>query len=306
VSRVDPAAPLRAISIVVPAYNEEAALGSVLTALEQAFDSAGADYEIIVVDDGSTDRTAQIVAGFARVRLVRHGDTRGSGAARNTGIRFARGAWIGMTDGDGTYPVADLPRLVALLSECDMVLGARRREMGTMPWLRAPAKWLIRKLAEVIAQRRIPDLNTGFRAFRKELAEQFFYMLPNTHSWVSTITLAFLTHDYRVRYEPIDYFARRGRSSFHPIRDTFNYLTLVIRAVMYFKPLRIFVPLSGLLLLVGLLRMIRDWLRFGVLGGFGITLLVLSFLVGVLGLLAESVVVQGKRARPPLPPEPHP
>jgi glycosyltransferase involved in cell wall biosynthesis len=294
------------ISIVVPAYNEEAAIAADLRALEQAFDSAGADYEIVVVDDGSTDRTAEMVAGFPRVRLVRHPENRGSGAARNTGIRFARGRWIGMTDGDGTYPVAELPRLIALLDSSDMVLGARRREMGTWPWLRTPAKWFIRKLAEIVAQRQIPDLNTGFRAFRKELAEQFFYMLPSTHSWVSTITLAFLTHDYRVHYVPIDYFARRGRSSFHPIRDTFNYLTLVIRAVMYFKPLRIFVPLSGLLLLAGILRMIRDWLRFGPLGGFGITLLVLSFLVGVLGLLAESIVVQGKRARPALPPEPHP
>ena len=294
------------ISIVVPAYNEEAAIAADLRALEQAFDAAGADYEIVVIDDGSTDRTAEVVAEFPRVRLVRHPENRGSGAARNTGIRFARGRLIGMTDGDGTYPVAELPRLIALLDSSDMVLGARRREMGTWPWLRTPAKWFIRKLAEVVAQRQIPDLNTGFRAFRKELAEQFFYMLPSTHSWVSTITLAFLTHDYRVHYVPIDYFARRGRSSFHPIRDTFNYLTLVIRAVMYFKPLRIFVPLSGLLLLAGILRMIRDWLRFGPLGGFGITLLVLSFLVGVLGLLAESIVVQGKRARPALPPEPHP
>ena len=285
------------VSVVIPAYNEEAAIGEDLATVRRALDGCGARYEIIVVDDGSTDRTGAIATACDGVRVIRHTCNRGTGAARTTGIRAARGDVIVMTDADGTYPNQDIPRLLAALSDADMAVGARRQEAGTVPWLRAPTKWFIRMLAQFLAGTRIPDLNSGFRAFKREIALRYLNILPNTHSWVSTITLAFLSDGYTVAYVPIDYYPRKGRSSFHPISDTYNYITLVVRSIMYFNPLKVFLPLTGLLLLVGIIKFIRDLFTYGsifYIPGITLLLLFMAAQVGALGLLADLIVRRTK------------
>ena len=279
------------ISVVIPAYNEELAIGGDLKAIQDAMDSAGLEYEIIVVDDGSTDRTTEIVREFLNVRLLSHPNNRGTGAARTTGLRAAKGDIILMTDADGTYPNQDMPRMLRALEGYDMVIGARKKEAGTVKWLRAPAKHFIRLFASYLTATRIPDLNSGFRAFRKEPAMRFLRILPSTHSWVSTITIAFLTSGYTVNYIPIDYYPRKGRSSFHPLRDTYNYLSLVVRAIVYFNPLRVFLPASLFLLAVGGAKVIYDIITYNWhFAPSTVTLILTGIQVGALGVLADLIV----------------
>jgi len=278
------------VSVVIPVFNEEEAIGNVLDVIIETMERRGSPYEIIVVDDGSTDASADIVALRKCVRLIRHPHNRGVGAARTTGIEHSRGQLIVMTDGDGTYPNQDIPHLLSYLGEYDMVVGARRREAGTLKWLRAPAKLLIRLLASYLTGRRIPDLNSGFRAFKREVALRYLNILPATHSWVGTLTIAFLSDGHRVRYLPIDYYPRKGRSKFRPLADTYNYLSLVVRSVMYFNPLKVFLPLSLSLLLLGMGKMVYDIFAYHFHFAPSTVMIILTAVqLGALGLLADLI-----------------
>ncbi|MBN1658757.1 MAG: glycosyltransferase family 2 protein [Anaerolineae bacterium] len=280
------------VSIVIPMYNEQEAIGQVLESISAAMTESDWPFEVIVVDDGSCDDCAQVVERYDLVRLIRHTRNRGVGAARTTGMKAAAGEIIAMTDADGTYPVQDIPRLVAELERRghDMVIGARRHERGTVRWLRSPAKLFIRWLAVYLTRQPIPDLNSGLRVFRRSVALKYLRYLPTTHSWVSTITLAMLHDNREVSWAPIDYYPRIGRSTFHPITDTYNYLTLVLRTVMYFNPLRVFLPASLLLFFLGLLKTAYDNFVLSHIRESDVIILVTAFLIGMLGMLADLIV----------------
>ncbi|MFQ6058720.1 MAG: glycosyltransferase family 2 protein [Anaerolineae bacterium] len=281
---------------MIPAYNEEEAIGDDLDLIRATMEASGYDYEVIVVDDGSRDRTAEIVQERPWVRMIQHPYNRGVGAARTTGVKAARGEVIVMTDGDGTYPNQDIPRLLAHMDQYDMVIGARKREAGSLPWLRAPAKHFIRLLASYLAETRIPDPNSGFRAFRKEVALRFLDILPRSHSWVGTITLAFLSEGFLVKFIPIDYYRRKGRSTFHPLTDTYNYISLVVRTIMYFNPLKVFLPLSLFLIVVAFIKLIRDFIVYHgpYVPGVTLMLVLTAIQVGAIGLLADLIVRRSK------------
>jgi glycosyltransferase involved in cell wall biosynthesis len=284
------------VSVVIPVYNEEEAIGGDLDLIKRTMDAAGLAYEIIVVNDGSTDRSVEIISSRPYVKLVHHERNRGNGAARTTGMKAAKGDIIIMTDGDGTYPNQDMPKLLEYMNQYDMVIGARVKEMGTVKWLRTPAKSFIRRLASYLTETEIPDLNSGLRAFRKDLAFKYLHILPNTHSWVSTITIAFLSDGYSVKFVPIDYYKRKGESKFHPLRDTYNYLTLVVRSVMYFNPLKVFLPVTLALALAGVLKLVRDifYYRSFYVPGVTLMMVLMAIQVAVIGLLADLIV---RRAR---------
>ena len=277
------------VSVVIPVYNEEAAIAHDLEVIFATMDGSGYPYEVLVVDDGSTDASAGIVARFPRAEVIRHESNRGVGAARPTGLQSARGSIIVTTDGDGTYPNHDIPRLLALLKECDMAVGARTREAGTWPWLRGFVKGGIQWLASYLTGRAIPDLNSGLRCFRKEIAEQFIPYYPQGHSWESTITLCYMTSNYRVAFLPIEYYQRRGgRSSFHPLRDTLVYIRLVIKTVLYFDPLKFFVPVSVGTILVGIAALLLGQ-------SIGLVTMGLGVLAAVLGFVANARVKRRPR-----------
>jgi len=279
-------------------YNEEEAIGDDLDLILKTMKDSGYNYEVIVVDDGSTDRTAEIVRGFEEVRMIQHPYNRGTGAARTTGLRAARGDVVVMTDGDGTYPNQDIPRLLAEMEahDWDMIVGARRREAGTVRWLRSPTKWFIRMLASYLTNTKIPDLNSGFKAFRRDLALRYLNILPTTHSWVSTITIAFLSDGYIVGYLPIDYYPRKGRSTFHPITDTYNYLSLVVRTITYFNPLKVFLPVSLGLFTIGGAKMIYDIFAYHFHFAPSTVIVILTAIqIGALGLLADLVAKRVQR-----------
>jgi len=224
------------VTVIIALHNEEVAIGADLDVIREAMDLAGRPYEVIVVGDGSSDGMADVVRARPWVRLLHHTENRGTGAAIMTGIRHAAAPVIAMTYGDGTYPNHDLPKLIACIGEYDMVVGARKYERGTFRWLRNPTKSFIRRLGSYLTETRIPDLDSGLRAFKADPARKFFPLLPNGHSWGTMITIAFLSSGHSVKYVPIDYFERKGRGSqFHPLRDTYSYLLLVIPALTYFN-----------------------------------------------------------------------
>lgn len=238
------------VSIVIPAYNEENGIAPVLTELLETLDrlDLGVPFEIIVVNDGSTDRTSEALAPFVgegkRVRLIEHPRNKGYGAALKTGIHAAEHPWILITDADGTYPNEHIPDVLAHREGHEMVVGARTGENTNIPLLRRPPKWVLRKLASWLSQRPIPDLNSGFRLMKKDVVEKFFNILPNGFSFTTTITLAMFSAGHDVHYQPINYLKREGKSKIRPIADTLNFLKLIVRTVMYFDPLRVFLPLA--------------------------------------------------------------
>lgn len=282
------------VSVVIPAFNEELAIAKDIETICETLNAAGYPWELIVVDDGSQDRTAEIAQSLGAV-VLRHSQNKGTGGARSTGVLYARGEIVIMTDADGTYPNQDMPLLIEKVREgYDMAVGARRNEKGTLRWLRTPTKEFIRRLASFMTGAHIPDLNSGLRAFRTDVVLRFIGILPNTHSWVSTITLAMLSNGYRVAYVPIDYYPRIGRSTFHPVRDTYNYLTLVFRVLTYFNPLKIFLPTSVFLFLFGFIKLLYDNFRLHDIRESDVIIIVVAVLVGFLGILADLTVIQNR------------
>ena len=283
------------VSIIVPAFNEAAAIEADIEAIITAMKSSGYSYEIIVVDDGSTDGTGELAEAMG-VSVLRLPENKGVGVARTRGVKAARGEIIVMTDADNTYPNEDIPRLVAKIDEgYDMVVGARTKEAGTVRWLRKPVKTIIRRLAEYITSERIEDLNSGFRAMRRDLVMRYLNITPEGHSWVGTMTVAFLSEKRDVAFIPIDYRQRTGRSTFHPIADTYGYMMFIMKTVMYFKPLKVFVPLSALFVTLGVIKGLYDSFVLHYFKESELVLLLTGVIIGVLGLLADLVVKLHKK-----------
>lgn len=248
------------VSVVIPALNEEQAVGEQIQNIARVLKGEGIPHEIIVVDDGSTDHTAERAAQ-AGARVLRHLENRGYGASLKTGIDAARYETIVISDADGTYPSDQIPALVAQLETADMVVGARTTKVSHVPFVRRPAKWILGKLANQIAGRNIPDLNSGLRAFRRDCVKQYFPILSNQFSFTTTSTLALMADDYRVVYHPIDYYPRVGESKIKP-RHFMDFIMLVLRMAMLFQPMKIFVPLALACGGLGVLKILFDIVSF--------------------------------------------
>lgn len=251
------------------------------------------NYEILVVDDSSTDATPA-VAEQKGVRVVRHVVNRGSGAARRTGIHESRGEIIVMLDADGTYHAPTISEMLDCFPAYDQVNGARTSEQGSMKPLRWLAKWVIRMIAIYLSGQKIPDLNTGLKAFKKSVMLKYLWTLPDGFSCVTTMTLAFLTNGHPVKYVPTPYYKRIGKSKFHPITDTGTYLQTVLRMVTYFRPLRVYGPLCLLIAGGGVAKSIYDFLLRPKhsLEESDIILICTGLLIGAIGLLADLIVAQ--------------
>lgn len=280
------------VSIVVPAYQEENGIGAVLQQIQDVMSGTTLHYEIIVVDDGSKDATATVAAQNPHATVVQHRVNQGYGAALKTGIRTARYDLVCITDADGTYPNERIPELVhhAMTHGYDMVVGSRTGENVAIPLVRRPAKWFINQLANFVASDTIPDLNSGLRVFHRTTALRFFNILPNGFSFTTTITLAMLTNSYLVDYIPIDYHARVGTSKIRPIKDTLNFIQLVLRIGLYFAPLKVFLPISGGLMVLAFVWAVVSIVVFGRLADVSTLVLAMtSIQVAMIGLLAELI-----------------
>ncbi len=272
------------VSIVIPAFNEENAIASTIEDIRKYVNA-----EIIVVNDGSTDRTLEKLKDVRGIKVVSHPYNKGYGASLKTGIRAAKNEWILIIDADRTYSPAEIPRLMEFVPEYDMVVGARTGKSVKVPLLRKPAKLILTFVAQVVAGRKIPDLNSGLRIFRREIVEKHYSVFPSGFSFTTTITLVCLTNEYTVKYIPIDYHKREGRSTIHPVRDFLGFMQLIFRTIMHYEPLKIFLPASMLVFLFTAINMARDII---IQGRFGI-LSVILFMTGLqilfFGLLADVI-----------------
>ncbi len=241
------------ISIIIPVHNEEKSIILVLKEIEDVMNQNRLSYETIVVNDGSTDGTREVLQSVgSNIKVVNHGVNRGYGASLKTGIYNARYETVVITDADGTYPNERIPELVSHMKDYDMVVGARTGANVNVPLIRKPAKWVINRLANYLTGVKIPDLNSGLRVMKKTIVNKFVRLLPDQFSFTATITLAMLTNGYQVKYIPVDYHTRIGKSKIRPIRDTLNFVQLIVRTVMYFNPLKIFIPSSLVLFLMSI------------------------------------------------------
>ena len=282
------------VSIVIPAFNEGKSIAGVVRQIQKVMAETDHSFEILVVDDGSVDNTVEM-AESQGAKVIRHEENQGSGASRKTGIRECQGEWVLMIDGDGTYPAESIPKILGSLDSAPQVIGARTVEKGSYKLLRILAKETIRRLASFIVGKPIPDLNSGLRAFHKTEMIRFFYLIPDGFSCVSSMTLAFLANDLPVKFVPVPYFERIGRSNFHPISDTYRYLLTVIRIVAYFAPLNVFMPLCLLLLGLGMIKGLFDLIWTGTLQESDIILFLTGIIIGAMGILADLIVVQARR-----------
>jgi glycosyltransferase involved in cell wall biosynthesis len=281
------------VTVVLPAYNEVGHVRDEVERITACLKDSRYSFEVLVVDDGSTDGTAEAVDGLPFVRLLRFGVNRGSGTARRIGTLQARGRYVVWTDADMTYPNERIPEFVDYLEATgvDQVVGARTSEEGTLKALRVPAKWAIRRLAEYLSDSKIPDLNSGLRAFRRDVARPYLGLLPPGFSCVTTITLSFLANGHSVDYIPIGYRERAGRSHFHPIKDAYRYILQILRMVTFFEPLRVFAPVALTLLLVGSGKFVYDQIQEPFRIAANTLLLLLGGLIlFAVGLLADLIV----------------
>jgi len=300
VSQMNEATTQPRVSVVIPVFNEGTATADVCARVRRALEPMGRDaFEIIVVDDGSTDGALKETPSGADV-LVRHRRNRGYGAALKTGFAHARGETIVIIDADGTYDPAYIPALIEAVSpDTPMAVGARTGANAKIPALRKPAKRALTALANYLAGRRIPDLNSGLRAVRRTSMENYLHLLPDGFSLTTTLTLAFVSDGKEIAYIPIDYASRRGaRSKIRPVRDTQQILITILRTVMNFNPLKVFLPLAGILAAMSLTVLFVSGVYFGRIMDGTVAVLALSAAQSVVvGLLADMLARLGKARR---------
>jgi glycosyltransferase involved in cell wall biosynthesis len=286
------------VSIILPCYNEQEHVIAEVARICAAMDTSGYDYELLAFDDASTDGTLarlyEAAPSFPHLQVVHFHRNGGSGTVRRIGTQQARGEIVVWTDADMTYPNERIPEFVQMLekdSALDQVVGARTSEQGTHKVLRIPAKWFIRKLAEQLTGSQIPDLNSGLRAFRRQVSLPYLRLLPPGFSCVTTITIAFLSNQHDVRYVPIEYAKRAGTSKFHFVTDAYRYILQVLRMVMYFNPLKVLMPVALFLLGLGIAKGIYDLVvhpfRFA---DDTVLVFVTGLLIASLALLADLIV----------------
>jgi glycosyltransferase involved in cell wall biosynthesis len=272
-----------AVSIVIPAKDEALSIAAVVGRLN----AAASWREIIVVDDGSTDATAER-AREAGACVIRHPYNKGNGAAVKTGTRRASGDFILIVDGDGQHQAADARRLIARLGEFDLVIGARSAATQATVTRRA-GNALLNWLASYLTGRPIPDLTSGFRGIRRDVLREFLHLVPNGFSTPTTTTLACIKAGYNVTFEPIDAATRLGQSKMRVGRDGARFLMILLKVVTIFSPLRIFAPVSGVAFAAGVVYGIANFLTAGRIPNGAVVLLLFAVIVFLVGLVSEQI-----------------
>lgn len=241
-------------SVVIPSYNEAGGIGKVISEILNL--RGEREFEVIVVNDCSTDDTANEVAKFP-VRLVTNVQNSGYGFSLKKGISEAKFDNIVILDADGTYPVSEIPKLAEVYEQgFDMVVGARHGRYYQGKLVKRIARFFFRVLSEFVTGRSIPDINSGMRIFRKSLALRFFHTLSSGFSFTTTITLAFMLNAFSVKYVPIEYFKRKGDSKVRYLRDSLRSAQIILEAIIFYNPLKIYILCAEAVFVVGLLSLL--------------------------------------------------
>ncbi|MFH1671584.1 MAG: glycosyltransferase family 2 protein [Candidatus Portnoybacteria bacterium] len=277
------------ISIIIPAYNEEKSINEVVNDLKKHLP----DQEIIVVDDNSTDQTNQILKSINNIKVITHSENQGYGAALKTGIKQAQGKYILIIDGDGTYPAESIPQMLKYINDYEMVSGVRRGKNFDARWLYAQriGKFILKRVMVYVTKTKIPDINCGLRIFKKETIEKFWDLYPQGFSFTTTSLAAFLSNNYRVKFIPIDYHQRKEKSTLKPLKSFAAFINLILKISLFFKPIRIFLPLSIFFFFLAIIITVYGFVWKGVF--FDTTVILISatsLQTFFFGLLAEIIV----------------
>ncbi len=279
--------PAADLCVVMPAFNEEKGIGQSIAEVREALSGLPLDFEIIVIDDGSTDGTRD-AAEKSGAKVITNEENRGYGYSLKRGITAGTSTYVAIIDADGTYPAHNIPKMLEIARSADMVVAARNSSMTNVPWVRRPAKFILNKFANFLAQRKIPDLNSGLRVIRRTSLEKFIFLLPNGFSFTTTITLCMICSDLTVKYIPIDYRRRIGKSSMKAT-DFFNFLLLVLRAIVLFNPLRVFLPVGAALFVLGAAKLAYDIIFVRNLSEGALLGILGAIMIWTFGLLADMI-----------------
>ncbi len=274
------------VSVVIPAYNEAESIGIVVTGVRQALQ--GIECEILVIDDGSNDATAE-KAAEAGAQVFTHRVNRGYGASLKTGIRKARFEWIALIDADGQHDPADLRRLLHTAEEgYDLIIGVRDRSSFQYA-SRMPGKNFLQWFARFLVGTRPEDVNSGLRLFRKSDVLPYFPILPNRFSLSTTMTLAMMKDAFEVGNVPIQTRPRQGSRSTVSIRDGFRTMMLIVRIAMLFNPLKVLLPISGMLFVLGFGYSLYDMVRRWNIPTGGEMLLLAALVIACFAVMADQI-----------------
>jgi glycosyltransferase involved in cell wall biosynthesis len=282
-------------SIIIPAYNEEQAIAETVQACQRELPKTGEPYETLVVDDGSSDKTAEI-AEAAGARVIRHLNNLGYGRSLKDGIKAATYDTIVITDADGTYPIDQIPALVQTYREgFNMVVGARQGKNYSESINKGALRFILKHLVQFTAGRKIPDINSGLRIFSRREAVPFFSYLGDAFSFTTSITLAYMMTGKFIKYLPINYERRTGRTKVHLFKDSLRTLQCIVEAILFFNPMKIFLVFCGAMLVLSAICF-GDDLLFGhftafLLGVGGVLLSLLMFGMGLVSIQLRQIIM---------------
>lgn len=274
-------------SIIIPVFNEATGIENTLAQL--LLIAEGRNWEIIAVNDASTDRSRELLSKFDKIRILDHLVNKGYGAALKTGIRAASADIIVMFDADGQHDPKDIPSLMGKLPESDMASGQRSKD-SAQDWIRKPGKFVLKKVANILAETKIPDLNCGLRAIKRDIILNMLDLLPDGFSFSTTSIIAFYKLGYNVAFVPITTGPRIGSSTVKQVKHGSHVIMLIIRLIALFSPLRIFLNVSSALFLIGLIYQIEEIIRRGwhMVNG-ALLLIIAALLVFLFGLIADQI-----------------
>ncbi len=286
------------LTVIIPAYNEGDAIRNVIVKIRELRPEA----EILVVDDGSRDNTSE-VAHAAGARVIRHPYNKGNGAAVKTGLRNARGEVVLLLDADGQHPPEDINSVLEGIGDYDLVVGARGRDSESAK-VRDIGNFVFNHLATYLSGHEIPDLTSGFRAMKRDLIMEFIHLLPNLYSYPTTSTLAFLKAGYNVKFVPIRARRGTGRSNTKIVRDGTRAIVIILRMITLFAPMKIFLPISAVLFLLGVIYGFANIFLFGInrIPNGSALLIMSSLFIFLFGLISEQIAAMrfenSQRPRP--------
>lgn len=271
------------VTVILPAYNEEQIVGETVRAIKELHP----DFEVLVVDDGSTDNTMQ-VAMDAGANVWPHPYNIGNGAAVKSGIRAAQGDWIILMDADGQHKPEDIAKLLEHKDTYDMVVGARtKKSKGTLQ--RKVANAIYNKFASYMTNFDIKDLTSGFRLMRRATLDQYIYLLPNTFSYPSTITMAYLRSGRSIKYVPIETNKRVGKSKIRIVEDGIRFFLIISKIATLYSPFRIFMPVSLIFFVTGLCYYAYTYITSHRFTNMSALLFSTSVIVFMIGLVSEQI-----------------
>jgi len=283
---------MKNLTIIIPMYNEEDSVKKTISSIKETLSNCDIQYEIICVNDGSTDNTKNILNEIKNITAIHHKKNKGYGSSLKTGLRKAKYPSICITDADGTYPNEDIPKMYNYFIEnsLDMLVGSRTGDNVVYPFIKKIPKYFIKKFASYISNHKIVDINSGLRIFNKEIAFKYFHLFPQGFSFTTTITMGMLCDEYEVDYIPINYYKRAGKSKIHPWKDTIGFFQLLIRIALYFRPFKFFNPIIIFFFILSIMFFIKDVIIQHNLSDSSIFFPIMTILFFTMALLADLII----------------